>query len=206
MTMQRFGFWVFVLSSGLIALMSLRSLFAPLAMVMPDMAHFLEDAPLALWGHLLGAPLVLALAPLQASRRIRARWPLAPRISGRLYALGVLIAGLSALALVPTSVASLFARAGFTTLAVCWIVFTARGVWLARAGDYEAHRRWMLRSLTQTFGAVTLRLMMLPLMAAGWTAAQTYDVTAWGAWVPSLILLELWLRRRPQAALASAKA
>jgi hypothetical protein len=27
-------------------------------------------------------------------------------------------------------------------------------------------------------------------------------VTAWGCWVPNLILLELWLRRRPQAALA----
>lgn len=52
---------------------------------------------------------------------------------------------------------------------------------MARAGDYDAHRRWMLRSRTLTFGAVTLRIIMGPLMAMGWTGAQTYDVTAWGA-------------------------
>jgi uncharacterized membrane protein len=193
---------MFALLSGVIALMSLRGLAAPLDLVMPNMAHFLQDAPMALWGHVLGAPLVLALAPVQLSRSLRARWPLAHRISGRLYALGVLIAGLSALALVPTSIASPFARAGFTALALCWIAFTARGIWLARAGDYTAHRAWMLRSLALTFAAVTLRVIMVPLMASGWSVAQTYDVTAWGSWVPSLILVELYLRRRPPALLA----
>ena len=202
MTISRWGAWAFALSCGAIALLSLRSLAAPLEMVMPDMAHYLQDAPWALWGHILGGPLVLALAPVQVSQRLRARWPRAHRISGRVYAFGVLIAGLSALALMPTSIASQFARAGFTALAVCWIVFTARGIWLARAGDYAAHRRWMLRSLALTFGAVMLRIMMAPLMASGWTVAQTYDITAWGSWVPSLILLEMWLRRRPAAMLA----
>jgi hypothetical protein len=194
--------WMFALSSGAIALLSLRSLLAPLPLVMPNMVHYLADAPWALWGHILGGPLVLALAPVQVSRGLRARWPRAHRISGRLYGLGVLIAGLSALALVPTAEASLFARSGFTALALCWIGFTARGIWLARVGDYAAHRVWMLRSLALTFGAVTLRIIMAPLMAAGWTVAQTYDVTAWGSWVPSLILLELWLRRRPMPLLA----
>ena len=202
MTIPRGWTWFFALSSGAIALMSLRSLFAPLAMVMPNMVHFLQDAPLALWGHILGGPLVLALAPVQVSRAFRARWPRAHRISGRFYGAGVLIAGLSALALVPTAEASLFARAGFTVLALVWIGSTGRGIWLARAGDFEAHRRWMLRSLALTFGAVTLRLIMTPLMAMGWTVAQTYDVTAWGCWVPSLILLDLWFANRPRPALA----
>lgn len=202
MTLWRTGYWMFALLCGIIALISLRSLMAPVALVMPNMAHFLQDAPLALWGHVVGAPLVLALAPVQLSQRLRARWPRAHRISGRLYALGVLIAGLSALALVPTAEASLFAKAGFTALALVWIGFTFRGIWLARAGAYEAHRAWMLRSLALTFAAVTLRLIMAPLMASGWTVAQTYDVTAWGSWVPSLILVELYLRRRPQPALA----
>jgi len=145
---------------------------------------------------------LLALAPVQVSQALRTRWPRAHRISGRLYGIGVLIAGLSALALVPTAEASLFAKAGFTALALAWIGSTGRGIWLARAGDHDAHRRWMLRSLALTFGAVTLRIIMGPLMAMGWTVAQTYDVTAWGAWVPSLILLEIWQSRRPHPALA----
>jgi hypothetical protein len=202
MTISRLGMWFFALSSGAIALLSLRSLVAPLSLVMPNMAHFLSDAPWALWGHILGGPLVLALAPVQVSRSIRARWPWLHRLSGRLYGLGVVIAGLSALALAPTAEASLFARAGFTALALSWLFTTGRGIWLARSGDYEAHRIWMLRSLALTFGAVTLRIIMMPLMASGWTVAQTYDVTAWGCWVPNLIVLELWLRRRPLPALA----
>ena len=202
MTIPRWWLWFFALSSVAIALISLRGLVAPVAMVMPNMAHFLQDAPWALWGHIVGAPLVLALAPVQVSQALRTRWPRAHRISGRLYGIGVLIAGLSALALVPTAEASLFAKAGFTALALAWIGSTGRGIWLARAGDHDAHRRWMLRSLALTFGAVTLRIIMGPLMAMGWTVAQTYDVTAWGAWVPSLILLEIWQSRRPHPALA----
>lgn len=167
----------FALLSALVALVSLRALVAPLDQVMPNMAHFLTDAPWALWGHVLGAPLALALAPFQLSEGLRARRPGLHRALGRVYALAVLVAGLSALGLVPTSIASPWARTGFAGLA------------LAMRGDRAAHRRWMLRSIALTFAAVTLRLYMAPLMAAGWSVAETYDVTAWACWVPNLFVL-----------------
>lgn len=202
MTISRWGWPLFAFLSAAVALISLRSLLAPVAEVMPNMAHFVTDAPLALWGHILGGPLVLALAPVQASTWLRARWPRAHRVSGRVYAAGVLVAGLSSLALVPTAEASAFAKAGFAALGTFWIFFTFRGIWSAMSGDYTSHRRWMIRSLTLTFGAVTLRLIMLPLSVMGWTVAETYDVTAWGCWLPFLILVELWQQRRARPALA----
>ena len=66
-------------------------------------------------------------------------------------------------------------------------------------GDLARHRWWMQRSLALTFSAITLRIIMAPLMASGWTVAETYDVTAWGAWVLNLIVLEWWQRRRVAA-------
>jgi uncharacterized membrane protein len=183
------------------ALTALRSLIAPLALVMPNMAQFLTDAPRAVWGHILFAPLASALAPFQMNAGLRARRPALHRWMGRLYTLSITVAALSALALVPTSVADSFARAGFVALALAWMGTTGRGIWLAMSGDLAAHRVWMQRSVALTFGAVTLRLIMAPLMAMGWSVAQTYDITAWGCWVPNLILLELW-RRAPRRHLA----
>jgi hypothetical protein len=70
------------------------------------------------------------------------------------------------------------------------------GIWAAMQGDYARHRWWMQRSLALTFSAVTLRVIMAPLMASGWTVAQTYDVTAWGSWLLNLGVLYWWQGRR----------
>ena len=39
---------------------------------------------------------------------------------------------------------------------------------------------------------------MIPLIAAGWTVVETYNITAWAAWLPNLALASLWTRRRLQ--------
>lgn len=196
MTLSRWGFAVLAGLSVVIALMSLRVLVLPFDMVMSNMAHFTNEKPLRLWAHILGAPLALALAPLQLWTGLRHRWPELHRCSGRMYGLAVLVGGLAALGLAPTSEASDFARAGFMVLAVVWIGSTAAGIWYARQRNYARHRWWMQRSLALTFAAITLRIIMAPLMASGWTVGETYDVTAWGAWLLNLALLEYWQRRQ----------
>ena len=192
-------YWTFAILSFLIALSSLRGVIAPLDMVMPNMAHFLDSAPWRLWGHILGGPLALGLAPLQLSAGVRRRWPRLHRWSGRLYGATVLVAGVAGMTLAPTSEASNFARVGFGVLGALWLVTTFKGIWLAMRGDLAGHRWWMERSIALTFAAVTLRLIMAPLMASGWSVAQTYDVTAWGSWILNLALLELWQRKRKTA-------
>lgn len=187
---------VFWLGSLLIALASMRWLLAPLDLVMPNMAHYRFDAPFGLFAHLIGAPLALLLAPFQLWAGLRRRRPGVHRWLGRLYALSIVLGGVGALALVPTFTGSAFAAAGFTGLALAWMITTGLGIWQARAGNLAAHRRWMLRSVALTFAAVTLRLMMGPLAASGWSVNDTYLITAWGCWVPNLIVMEWWLRRR----------
>ena len=197
--MSRITYWAFAILSLLIALSSLRGLIAPLPLVMPNMAHFLDSAPWRLWGHILGGPLALALAPLQLSGRMRQHWPRLHRYAGRVYGAAVLVAGVAGMTLAPTSEASNFARVGFGVLGALWLLTTIKGIQLAMRGDLARHRWWMERSIALTFAAVTLRLIMAPLMASGWTVAQTYDITAWGSWILNLALLELWQRKRKTA-------
>ena len=194
--MPRPAYYVFAAFSLIIALVSLRALVLPLPLVMPGMAHFLTEAPLRMWAHILGGPMALALAPVQLSDRIRARWPSLHRWSGRLYGLAVLVAGLAGLTLAPASEATWFARSGFMVLALGWLGSTGIGIFYAMRGATAQHRWWMKRSIALTFAAVTLRIMMAPLMAVGWTVAETYNITAWGAWLFNLAVLEWWDRRR----------
>ena len=193
--MPRLGTYAFATLCLLIAALSLRGLVAPLALVMPGMAHFIQEAPIALWGHIVFAPVALALAPFQINQRLRARRPGLHRAMGYGYATAVLIAAISSLLFVSGSYASAFAKAGFAVLALLWTAFTATGIALARRRNFTAHRRWMLRSVALTSAAVTLRLIMAPLLVMGWTVPQTYEVTAWGSWLLNLALLEVWLRR-----------
>lgn len=193
----RASHWLF---SMLIALLSLRFLAAPLQEVMAHMAHYLPEVPLALFAHLLGAPLALALTPFQLWEGLRRARPRLHRLLGYTYVAAVLVSGLGALSLLPHFAGSGFAAAGFAVLGVLWIAFTLRGVQLARAGKFAAHRRFMLRSVALSLAAVMLRLIMAPLLANGWSVVDTYQITAWGSWVPNLILTEVYLRRKSKRA------
>ncbi len=190
--------WLFRVSSLLVALAVLRVLFAPINLVMPDIAYYLPSAGVAAILHIIGGPLALLLAPVQLSGTLRRRYPKMHRWSGYLYGLAILAAGSASLAMLPHFRGALSSAVGFGLLAVLWIGFTAIGILHAMAGRHEAHRRFMLRSVALTFAAVTLRVMMIPLLARGWTSTETHLVTAWASWTINLAFVELVvLRRRP---------
>lgn len=180
----------------LVALVSLSGQRGPLPVTMPHVAHYLVNAKVALYGHIIFAPLALLLMPLQFMSKLRARRRVLHKTVGRIYVASIVIAGVSSVVMLPSSQASLWANSGFAVLAVLWIGFTIKAMMAARAGDIQTHQRWMLRSATLTFAAVTLRLIMLPLVMSGWTVVETYDVTAWGSWVPTLIFVELQILRK----------
>lgn len=180
----------------LVALISLSGQRGPIPITMPHLAHFVVDAKVALYGHIIFGPIAILLMPLQFMSKLRARRRGLHRVTGRIYVASVMIAAVSSLAMLPSSLATPWALSGFAVLAVLWMVFTLKAVMAARAGDIQTHQRWMIRSATLTFSAVTLRLIMAPLMIAGWSVVETYNVTAWGAWVPILIFVEWFVLRK----------
>jgi len=185
----------------LVAVMSFRFVLVAGDPSTAHMAHYSGLSPLAMTAHVLGAPLALLLAPLQLSDRVRNRAPTLHRMAGRVSALAVLVGVLGALGMLPYFLGSPFAASGFFVLALVWAGATAIGIWHIRHGRLTDHRVWMLRSVALSFSAVTLRVQMIPLVAAGWTIPETYSITAWACWVPNLLVVE-WLRHRRRSVLA----
>lgn len=146
--------------------------------------------------HFFAAATALALAPLQLSARLRRRWARAHRVAGLSYVVAVLAGGGSGLVLAPQAQGGFPAALGFSCLALVWIAVTARGLGAALAGDFQAHRRWMMRSVALTFAAVTLRLMLgggVALM--GMPFDRVYVAASWLCWIVNLAVCELMLAR-----------
>lgn len=163
------------------------------------------EAGWAVPGHFFAAGLALALAPLQASAWVRRRWPAVHRTGGWLSVAAIAIGGVSGLLLAPGAQGGLPNAINFALLSVLWLLFTGAGVYFALAGDFQRHRRWMLRSLALTFAAVTLRAYLGLGLLAGLPFAVAYTSAAWLCWTVNLIALECWLRRRPKNASGAAK-
>ena len=85
-----------------------------------------------------------------------------------------------------------------------WLYTTSQGWLTARARRFDEHRAWMIRSFALTFGAVTLRIYLPLSQVADIPFPTAYPIIAWLAWVPNLMIAELYLRRgafqRPQLA------
>ena len=76
-------------------------------------------------------------------------------------------------------------------------------VWRAGSQKQVAeHRRWMVRSFSLTYAAVTLRIYLAILPALPLAFVSGYRVVSFLCWVPNLVLAELLLRRGSQSARA----
>ena len=140
------------------------------------------------------AATALMLGPIQflpAWRRIKG----AHMWLGRSYVICSILAGLAGLRLAFGTTAGPVAGLGFGTLAVIWLYVTIQAWRLARARRFDEHRRWMIRSFALTFAAVTLRLQTPVSQILGYDFMESYRIIAWSAWVPNLILAEMYLRR-----------
>lgn len=206
------GILVF-LSLGVAAYAAFAYTVVPLgAMVTPEMQQVFVTHPIGIYGHIAGGVIALILGPFQFYSRLRAAAPKVHRWIGRVYLLvGGTGIGVFGLYMSQYAYGGIVGRLGFGALAICWIYCAVRAYVAIRQGAIQKHRKWMVRSFSLTFAAVTLRIY-LPLSAvAGVDFAVAYPMIAWLAWVPNLIVAE-WLfntaqggARRQTAVSASAR-
>ena len=147
--------------------------------------------------HATAAGLALLLGPWQFLASTRARRPWLHRWTGRSYLAVCLVGGVTGLVLGLNTSSGLVAQGGFTSLAIAWLSVNAMGYSAALRRDFVSHRRWMIRSFALTFAAVTLRLYLPISFVPGFSFDVAYPIISWAAWVPNLIVAELWLRARP---------
>jgi uncharacterized membrane protein len=166
------------------------------------------------WGlrvHIAAAGFAMILGAFQFLKPLRRKAPSLHRWMGRGYILACTIGGLAGGAIALYSTAGPIAGWGFFMLAVLWVPFTLLALFAAMRKDFSAHERWMIRSFALTFGAVTLRLQ-LPIgpMLTGGDFLAAYVWIAWLAWVPNLIVAEIYIatlrkpKRRPAPAAVGA--
>jgi uncharacterized membrane protein len=107
--------------------------------------------------HTLAGTFALLAGPFQFSTRFRQRHLQLHRVTGRLYALAVVVGSITGIALA-------WGRPGLpgtSMQAAAWVVCTAAAVIAARNGQIAVHRQWMARSYAVTFTFVSSRILNL---------------------------------------------
>jgi uncharacterized membrane protein len=191
---ERALWWSSVLLCLAVALASTRYLpgVGPIPPIVGGNLHVMPFLVL----HAAGALVALAIAPFQVSATIRQRHRRLHRLAGRVYMGGIVLGGVSGLVLAVGASTGPVSQIGFGSLALIWLATAAMGWRTALQRDFVSHRRWMIRSFALTLSAVTLRLYlpvagMLPI-----PFEDSYRAISFLAWVPNLLVAELWLRRR----------
>lgn len=166
----------------------------------PFLQARIADAPLAVFGHIAASAIALAIGPFQLSTRLRTRRLQLHRWMGRLYIISVIVGGFSAIALAMTSMGGVPAHVGFGLLGVLWVLTALVAFHRIKVYDIADHRRWMIRSYSLAFAAVTLRIYLpIALGVMRLPIDQAYPTISWLCWVPNLIVAEWWFLRKVPA-------
>ena len=197
-----------------VVVMSARFFVLPLEIAAPPpLLEMVTSRTTIFLFHVAGGIIALVIGTWNILERPRNLWLKLHRWLGRIYIVAVLAGGLSGFALAFTAQGGLTARIGFGMLAVLWLttaVFAYHRIrpinfpWkrnlrqiqnpkseIQNGRDIESHRRWMIRNYSLTFAAVTLRLWLPALGAAGYSFTDAYAAVAWLAWVPNLLVAEI---------------
>lgn len=148
--------------------------------------------------HITTSIVALVIGPFTLSTKFRERNMNRHRIAGRIYMVGILLGGVSGLYLSFYATGGLVAKLGFGLLSVLWLTSAYEALHRVKNKKIKEHRNWMIRNYALTFAAVTLRIW-LPLFIVLFGIEHfelSYAIIAWLAWVPNLIVAELFIRKR----------
>ncbi|MDA2168467.1 DUF2306 domain-containing protein (plasmid) [Bacillus pacificus] len=151
-----------------------------------------------LFTHITTSIVALVIGPFTLSTKFRERNINRHRIAGRIYMVGILLGGVSGLYLSFYATGGLVAKLGFGLLSVFWLTSAYQALHRVKNKKMKDHRNWMIRNYALTFAAVTLRIW-LPLFIVLFGIEHfelSYAIIAWLAWVPNLIVAELFIRKR----------
>ena len=150
--------------------------------------------------HMLAGSLLLAMAFLQFSPRLRGRWPAAHRWTGRFLLVMVLGAAASGLFFALVSPLGGFAETSAVVVFGGFFAFAGARGWLAiRQGRRAAHREWMIRMFAIALGIAVMRVVLLGVIGLfdlGLRAfePEVFGATLWIGWFATLAAAEAYIR------------
>jgi uncharacterized membrane protein len=198
--------WAKFLMIGLavvISVFSLRYLTGSVSLAPVDVRASMVKNGSIFIAHAVFAAVALFTGSLQFLDGLRSKYPKVHRWAGRVYVVACMVGGLTALVIAPDVKSGEVATWGFSLLAVLWIGTTLAGWRFATTGNFASHKRLMIRSYGLTAAGISLRLQIAGFALAGFSYTHVSDFLSFSCWVPTLLLIELWLAsltlRRSQA-------
>lgn len=113
---------------------------------------------------------------------------------GKVYVLSCLFSALSGIVIGYYATGGIIAQTGFMSLGVFWFVFTLWAFIAIKNGSVELHQKLMVYSYALCFAAVSLRLLMTPLILLTGDFLPAYKIVSWACWVPNLAVA-WWINR-----------
>ncbi len=144
--------------------------------------------------HMFTGGLALILVPLTLVLR---PWPRFHRIAGRITAVDVVLAGITAFPVAWVEPLTPWSAAGFTAQAIVWMTLLALAILAIRRGEVERHRACMLMMAAVTSGAVFFRiyLALWAIYAHHRFYHLFYACDSWLAWGLPLAITAFLLKR-----------
>lgn len=151
-----------------------------------------------LFTHIIGSVVALAIGPFTLSSKFREKNILRHKRLGKLYIIGILFGGISGLYLAFYATGGIAGKLGFSLLAIFWLISAYQAIVRIKANRVNEHQQWMIRNYSLTFAAVTLRIWLpLFMLLLGLERFElSYAIIAWLAWVPNIIIAELFIQRK----------
>lgn len=157
------------------------------------------DNPMPILLHLVPVIAFILLGPFQLTPRARARWPRLHRISGRIFVVAGVMAGLSGLYMneIFPPIGGPAKYWGTMLFGVLMTLSVLLGLWAVRRRDISNHRAWMIRAYAIGIGATTQRIIIIPLFIYfGGLNDLTIGVAMWAGWTINLCVAEWIIARR----------
>jgi uncharacterized membrane protein len=150
--------------------------------------------PIAMYLHMIGGAIALTVGAFQLNSCMRANRLNLHRLLGKVYVIAVIFSGFAGLYLATNSMGGIVAHFGFGTMAVLWVFTVSMAFFQIKKGNVNAHRTWMIINYSLTCSAITLRLY---LPSFPWIFnvdfMTSYTAISWVAWVPNLLVAQLYL-------------
>lgn len=160
------------------------------------------------YGHISISSVILVLGLFQFSKKFRAKYTPTHRLMGKVYiSLVLFISAPSAFIMGVYATGSLLIKGGFVVASVLWWWFTYKAYLCIKAGNTDAHSRFMHRSYIISLLAVFLRVYYWLLVSVfAVDNPNVYTFVVYASWLPNLLGYELWLvwRRQKNKSLSTA--
>lgn len=138
--------------------------------------------------HILFGGIALLIGWSQFSEKFRLKNMQMHRVIGKIYVVSALLSALSGIYIGYFAMGGIIAATGFVSLGFIWFYTTLKAYLDIRTKNIFEHEKMMIYSYAACFTAVTLRLW-LPFLKIVFNDFETaYQVVAWWAWVPNLVV------------------